>query len=963
LAGPIRISILANASQARREMNSVAGDASGLGSKLGKFGKIAGAAVAGGLVVAGAAAVKFGADSVKAASDAQQSIGATETVFGKSAKSIIDNSNRAAQAVGLSANQYRENANIIGSLFANKGLKGNELAKQTDLVIKKGADLSATFGGTATEAVDALSSALKGEFDPLERYGVSLKASTISTEAAALAQKKYGKDLKSLTTAQQDAIQRQAAMKLINEQSAKTQGAFGRETDTLAHQQQVLAAQFENVKAKVGAALLPVLTKLLTFMNANLGPAFTAVANFLRPLVDRFRALFDGASQGQGKLAPLVSFFQTSVVPAVQGIVDAFKGLVAVVLPIVQQVAAAIMANWGKIQPQVQAIWASVQQIITSALSIIKSVVTIVTGVISAVWQRFGGTILKYITTTMTNVATVLKGAFQIIAGIFKVVSSLLKGDWKGAWNGIKQIVSGALSVIKGVVSQAMNVIKTVVRVAWGVIKAATSATWNGIKAVISGVWNGIKALVSGAVNGVKALVTGGWNAVKSGTTAAWNGIKSALSSAWTSIKNAVTSGISGVTSLVRGLPGKITGALGNLGSLLYNAGRDIIQGLLDGLESMIGAVTDKLGALTDKIPDWKGPRDRDKKLLRPAGRLIIKGLVDGFTDGERGVEKSLKALTARIREALDKKYDGKELAKRTKAVMKSLADEYRAMEKNGKAQDRLSSKLAEARKRVEELRKAAKEYAASVRDSIVATGDVTALGQQEDGSVSITSLLDQLKNKVADAKRYSDLVQRLTAQGLNQTTVSQLLAAGAEGGLATAEALASGGQAAVDEVNQLTSQLTTSGQQLGNAMSDEFHSAGINAAAALVRGLEKDSAALDRAAKRLAETLAKAVRKALGIKSPSRVFMDIGDNVTKGLTIGLDDTYVRRSAAALAASLEQGFGKPALESYASQNAAGASQGSVQVTLSAQQLSDLEQGRKIQMKLDAYRAAGGRSRA
>lgn len=48
MAGPIRIAVLANASQAKRELGSVAKETSSLGSKLGKFGKAAGvAAVAG----------------------------------------------------------------------------------------------------------------------------------------------------------------------------------------------------------------------------------------------------------------------------------------------------------------------------------------------------------------------------------------------------------------------------------------------------------------------------------------------------------------------------------------------------------------------------------------------------------------------------------------------------------------------------------------------------------------------------------------------------------------------------------------------------------------------------------------------------------------------------------------------------------------------------------------------------
>ena len=877
MAGPIRISILANASQARREISSVANETSSMGSKLGRIGKVLGTVAVAGLAVAGAGAavVKFGADSVKAASDAQQSLGATQTVFGKFADTVIKTSDNAATKYGLSANVYRENANLIGSLFKNQGVSLDELGGKTEKMIGIGADLAATFGGTTTDAVNALGAAYKGEYDQLERYGISLKQSDVNARLAA-----KGQD--NLTGSALKAAEQQAKTDLIMQQSAQTNGAFARESNTLAHQQQVLGAQFDNLKAKVGTALLPVLTTLLTFLNANLVPAFTAVGNFLRPLVEQFQAFFAGLGQGNGKVSQLATFFTTQVVPAVQGVISAFQGYLAVVIPIIRQVAQAVMSGWSQIQPQVKSIWTSVKNIIVNALSIVKSVVQVATRVISAVWQRFGGTILRFITSTMKNVATVLKGAFQIIEGLFQVVSSALRGDWSGLWNGIKKIVSGAISVVKGIVSQGFNVVRTV-----------TSAAWNAMKAVVARAWDGIE--------------------------------------------NAVSSGIQTLLITIRLLPGKITGALGSLGSLLYNAGKDIIQGLLNGIDSMIGSVKSKLGGLTDLIPKVKGPPKRDKVLLYKNGRLIMKGLVRGLDDGSEEVKGTLGKLTDLIGTYLDKRFDGKVLARHTRSVMKSLKDEYNALKRNAKAQDAVTEKL-----------KTARETYKSLADAAVAYGSVMGLGANEDGSVSIASTIDQLRNKVANAKRFGALIAQLTADGLNNTTLQQIISAGVEGGLATAEALASGGQSALAEINSLTAEMKAAGNEIGDA-----------AVGGIIDGLEKQSDRLGNKANRMANALVKAVKRALGINSPSKVFAGLGGEVVKGLSIGLDETYVKRSGAVLAASLQKGFGNPAL----SADARTASQNKMTVTLTAEQVSALQRGREIQMDLDAYKASGGRVRA
>ncbi len=186
MSKPIVISVLGDVKDLSSKLDASEGRLSRFGGAAGK----AGAVVAGGLLVAGAAAGAFAVKAVAAASNAQQSVGATETVYGKYADTVIAKSGEAANAVGLSANAYRENSNLLGALLKNQGVAVKDLAGETDKLITTGADLAATYGGTTTDAVGALSSAFKGEFDSLEKYGISLKASTISAELAARGQDK-----------------------------------------------------------------------------------------------------------------------------------------------------------------------------------------------------------------------------------------------------------------------------------------------------------------------------------------------------------------------------------------------------------------------------------------------------------------------------------------------------------------------------------------------------------------------------------------------------------------------------------------------------------------------------------------------------------------------------------------------------------------------------------------------------
>lgn len=259
-------------------------------SKLGRFGKTVGKVTAGAAAVAAVGLGALAKASISAASDAQQSLGATETVFGKAANKIIAKSKEAATVVGLSANQYRSAANLMGGSFLNAGVPLEKTVGWSERLITRAADMNAAFGqlGDTTQTVtDAMASAFRGEFDPLERFNVQLTAAKITTAANALAQQRYGKELKALPQKQQDVIKRQATYNAIMAQSSRVAGQFSGESNTLAGQQQRLAAQFTNLKSKLGAALLPAITNVFKALNTDLMPALNKLADKHLPKVQR----------------------------------------------------------------------------------------------------------------------------------------------------------------------------------------------------------------------------------------------------------------------------------------------------------------------------------------------------------------------------------------------------------------------------------------------------------------------------------------------------------------------------------------------------------------------------------------------------------------------------------------------------------------------------------------------------
>jgi hypothetical protein len=198
--------------------------------------------------------------SISAASEMQQSTGAVEAVFKDQAAAIKGFASDAADNVGLSAAQYQNMAALIGSQLKNLGVEYDALVPKTDELIGLGADLAATYGGTAADAVEALSSALKGEYDPLEKYGISLNKSAVNARLAS-------KGMEGLEGEALKLAETEAMLEIITEQSGDALGMFASEADTAAGQAERATAKWEDAKAALGEGLLPIVTQITEKMG------------------------------------------------------------------------------------------------------------------------------------------------------------------------------------------------------------------------------------------------------------------------------------------------------------------------------------------------------------------------------------------------------------------------------------------------------------------------------------------------------------------------------------------------------------------------------------------------------------------------------------------------------------------------------------------------------------------------
>ncbi len=240
-------------------------------------------------LVAGAFAVKavanFANDAINAATDLQESVNAVDVVFEDGAATLHEYGKTAATSVGLAQAEFNALATNTGALLTNFGFTQQQAADETINLTERAADMASVFNVDVDEALFAVQAGLRGETEPLRRFGVSLDDASIRARAVELGL--------AATTAEVDKNGKAtAALSLFYEQTDKVQGDFANTSGSLANQQRILAAEFQNAKAEIGNALLPVMQSMVQVARdlmpsiVEVGIGFGEIVSAAGPLIE-----------------------------------------------------------------------------------------------------------------------------------------------------------------------------------------------------------------------------------------------------------------------------------------------------------------------------------------------------------------------------------------------------------------------------------------------------------------------------------------------------------------------------------------------------------------------------------------------------------------------------------------------------------------------------------------------------
>jgi len=453
---------------------------------LGGFKKTLGTvAVALGAALSVRAVTNFAKASIGAASDLEESLNALSVSYGDASEGIAKLGEDAATRLGVTQSAFNQAA-VRFSAFADRVVgEGGNVEGFVDDITTRAADFASVFNIDVAEALQVFQSGLSGEAEPLKRFGINLLQSEVQAYA-------LQEGLISVGEQMTEDIKTQARYGLLMQETAKTQGDFANTSDGLANSQRILSANFEDMQATVGGALLPAFAALsagLLPVVEQLGPVLRGSVESLTPALENLAGQIPGLLQSFVPLVPLfvnlvgivlklaeaalpvlVELFD-SLIPTIESLVPPFLQLIDQLLPpltslfltLFQALTPIILSVLPILTQLLIALAPILIQVIEAFLPLIELVLPILTEMLEFLIPIFV-TVAEILSVLLVEAITYLTSTFEDFMAFLDPFTTFFEQKFGGIRDFFYNIINGMIGMWEGFANSIIRGVNAVIR-------------------------------------------------------------------------------------------------------------------------------------------------------------------------------------------------------------------------------------------------------------------------------------------------------------------------------------------------------------------------------------------------------------------------------------------------------------------------------------------------------------------
>ncbi|MEU5030166.1 transglycosylase SLT domain-containing protein [Streptomyces milbemycinicus] len=303
--------------------------------------------------------------------------------------------------------------------------------------------------------------------------------------------------------------------------------------------------------------------------------------------------------------------------------------------------------------------------------------------------------------------------------------------------------------------------------------------------------------------------------------------------------------------------------------------GPELVRFLPGGIEVIPHQKSVQMAAQMGPVPGYaKGG------VISATGKSSIAAVIGkAFLDGLQGTTTEIKNAVAKVTTAIKNAFKGVKSSIDDK-LLKSLASSSTKLQALATKRDKIAADIA-----------AAQQLAKDQTATGLSFASMTSL-PNGGNTFDAAGIPSGLNVRLGQLKTFSANLGKLAKMGLSKELLQQIISAGPDSGAAYAQALVNATPAELKSINATQAAIEKASSSYGNAAADALYDAGTKAGDGFLTGLKAQEKAIENEMSVLAKKIQAAIKKALKIKSPSRVMAEIGENVGQGLAMGMDATH-----------------------------------------------------------------------
>lgn len=405
----------------------------------------------------------------------------------------------------------------------------------------------------------------------------------------------------------------------------------------------------DSLKDAINNTLAPINTILET-LNESIKETFEKLNKVYD---EHVKPLFDSITEGLSDiLGTWLGAYNKYIAPVLDKLAKKFKKVwKGQIQPTINKAIDLI----GSVADTLKVLWENVLQ------PVIKWIGSVLIKTLAPVLQTVGNLVMNII----GIISDVLGKVFDVLKDLLDFITAVFEGDWKKAWQSIKNIVKDVAGLIGTILKDLIQTIKDIFKDIAGVIKDVFDTAVNSVKGLFKDLASWFKKHVkepledifSGIADWFKNKFDDAWKNIKD----AWSGVKEFFTDVWNKIKSAFQP--DGKT-IPEWFKGKFDGAWEKI--------KDTFS--IENVKEFFGNVWNNIKSPFGSIADWFHDKfsnawEKVKGVFSTGGK-VFDGIKDGILKGLKAV---INALIKGINTVIKVPFDGLNFALRKLKGIKIL--------------------------------------------------------------------------------------------------------------------------------------------------------------------------------------------------------------------------------------------------------------------------------------------------